>query len=243
MRAFAMTGTDTAEMMPSIRSGSLMRATPPCERMSLGTRSRAMTATAPASSAIRAWSAVTTSMITPPASMRASPTFVAQVLRSMVVIRPDILLSREFAAQPSDLSAQEHAHLAPPGHEVVEVAAAASGGGKDRLIPVRPLQQRLGRRVAQQLPGVRAEFPFLPRAALLAAVAVCQPENANLARECRVNVVRASPLPEVDPRDAGDTRHAGNDRERTVMGCVVAIRNELGVRPVACGRHPLGQPF
>jgi hypothetical protein len=31
-------------------------------------------------------------MITPPASMRASPTLVAQVDRSMVVIRPRILL-------------------------------------------------------------------------------------------------------------------------------------------------------
>ena len=41
----------------AIRSGSLMRATPPSRRMSAGTRSSAMTATAPASSAIRACSA------------------------------------------------------------------------------------------------------------------------------------------------------------------------------------------
>jgi hypothetical protein len=41
--------------------------------MSAGTRSRAMTATAPASSAILAWSAVTTSMMTPPLSISASP--------------------------------------------------------------------------------------------------------------------------------------------------------------------------
>ncbi len=60
-------------MMPSIRSGSLIRATPPCARMSAGTRSSAMTATAPASSAIFAWSAVTTSMITPPLSISAMP--------------------------------------------------------------------------------------------------------------------------------------------------------------------------
>ena len=38
--------------MPVIMSGSDMRATPPLARMSAGTRSRAMTATAPASSAI-----------------------------------------------------------------------------------------------------------------------------------------------------------------------------------------------
>src|SRR4051812_861836 len=60
-------------MMPSIMSGSLMRATPPCARMSAGTRSRAITATAPASSAILACSGVTTSMMTPPLSISAMP--------------------------------------------------------------------------------------------------------------------------------------------------------------------------
>src|SRR4051794_35313304 len=59
--------------MPSIMSGSLIRATPPCARMSAGTRSSAMTATAPASSASSACSGVTTSMITPPLSISASP--------------------------------------------------------------------------------------------------------------------------------------------------------------------------
>jgi len=73
MRALAITGIETAAMMPSIRSGSLIRATPPWARMSAGTRSRAITATAPASSAIFAWSAVTTSMITPPLSISAMP--------------------------------------------------------------------------------------------------------------------------------------------------------------------------
>ena len=41
-------------MIPTIISGSDMRATPPALRMSAGTRSSAMTATAPASSAILA---------------------------------------------------------------------------------------------------------------------------------------------------------------------------------------------
>ena len=31
MRAFAITGMDTSAMIASIRSGSLMRATPPCD--------------------------------------------------------------------------------------------------------------------------------------------------------------------------------------------------------------------
>ena len=68
-----MTGMETASMMPSIMSGSDIRATPPSLRMSAGTRSSAMTATAPASSAIFACSGVTTSMITPPLSCSAMP--------------------------------------------------------------------------------------------------------------------------------------------------------------------------
>src|SRR6478736_8610908 len=79
MRAFAITGMDTVLTMPSMRSGSLIRATPPWARMSAGTRSSAMTATAPASSAILACSAVTTSMITPPLSISAMPRFTRAV--------------------------------------------------------------------------------------------------------------------------------------------------------------------
>ncbi len=73
MRALAITGIETASMMPSIMSGSLIRLTPPWARMSAGTRSSAITATAPASSAIFACSAVTTSMMTPPLSISAMP--------------------------------------------------------------------------------------------------------------------------------------------------------------------------
>src|SRR5689334_12405404 len=79
MRHLAMTGMDTAAMIPSIMSGSLIRATPPSARMSAGTRSSAITATAPASSAILAWSGVTTSMITPPLSISAMPRFTRAV--------------------------------------------------------------------------------------------------------------------------------------------------------------------
>ena len=62
-----------------------MRATPPAARMSAGTRSSAITATAPASSAILAWSGVTTSMMTPPLSIWARPFLVAQVDVSTVM--------------------------------------------------------------------------------------------------------------------------------------------------------------
>ena len=75
-----MTGIVTDSQIALIRSGSLMRATPPDLRMSAGTRSSAMTAHAPASSAILAWSEVTTSMITPPLSICASPRLTAHVL-------------------------------------------------------------------------------------------------------------------------------------------------------------------
>src|SRR5271157_2254310 len=80
-----MTGMLTAAMIPSIMSGSLIRATPPAARMSDGTRSNAMTAQAPASSAILACSGVTTSMMTPPLSIWASPFLVAQVEVSAVI--------------------------------------------------------------------------------------------------------------------------------------------------------------
>ena len=87
-------------MMPSIMSGSLIRETPPWARMSAGTRSRAITATAPASSAIFACSAVTTSMITPPLSISAMPrlTRVVPVLWGAVLL--SVLLSVVLSAIP-----------------------------------------------------------------------------------------------------------------------------------------------
>ncbi len=62
-----------------------MRATPPSARMSAGTRSSAMTATAPASSAIFACSALTTSMMTPPLSISARPVLTRRVPTSLLV--------------------------------------------------------------------------------------------------------------------------------------------------------------
>ncbi len=79
MRALAMTGMVTWALIPSIISGSLIRATPPSRRMSAGTRSRAITAQAPASSAIFACSGVTTSMMTPPFNISASPRLTGNV--------------------------------------------------------------------------------------------------------------------------------------------------------------------
>src|SRR3989338_11207986 len=71
MRILAMTGMLTTAWISLISLGSLIRATPPWARISEGTRSNAITAQAPALSAILACLAVPTSMITPPLSMRA----------------------------------------------------------------------------------------------------------------------------------------------------------------------------
>src|SRR5438270_6945303 len=79
IRHLAMTGMVTAAMIDLISWGSDMRATPPSLRMSAGTRSRAMTAQAPASCAMRACSGVTTSMITPPFSIWARPALTLKV--------------------------------------------------------------------------------------------------------------------------------------------------------------------
>src|ERR1700757_3688406 len=73
MRHLAMTGIDTAAMISRIFLGEAMRATPPSARICAGTRSSAMTATAPAFSAMVACSALVTSMMTPPLSISARP--------------------------------------------------------------------------------------------------------------------------------------------------------------------------
>src|SRR5690242_12261038 len=74
MRTLAITGIVTVFMISRITLIDAMRATPPSLRMSDGTRSSAITAQAPAFSAILACSAFVTSIITPPLSISASPT-------------------------------------------------------------------------------------------------------------------------------------------------------------------------
>src|SRR3954468_14887991 len=101
MRTFAITGIETASWMAWIMLGSDMRATPPSRRMSAGTRSSAMTETAPAASAILAWSGVTTSMITPPLSISASPVLTRRVAVSFT--KPTLAAA---AAQPPSIIAR-----------------------------------------------------------------------------------------------------------------------------------------
>src|SRR5690348_3231513 len=75
MRHLAMTGMETAAMISRIFLGEAIRATPPSARICAGTRSKAMTDTAPAFSAITACSALVTSMMTPPFNISARPVF------------------------------------------------------------------------------------------------------------------------------------------------------------------------
>src|SRR5258706_6588509 len=83
MRHFAITGMDTVAMISRIFFGEAIRATQPSARICAGTRWRAITATAPAFSAMAACSALVTSIITPPFSISARP-----VLRRRLVELP-----------------------------------------------------------------------------------------------------------------------------------------------------------
>src|SRR4051794_8692455 len=142
----------TASLISSIFVGSAILATPPAARMSAGTRSSAITAAAPVDSATRAWSAVTTSMITPPLSISARPALTRNVAVSRIgtdVIRPlrrfDVaqspIVCRGVAVR-SGLPADEAWRPALRGggdafaeilgrEQLVLLGALASGGGPD----------------------------------------------------------------------------------------------------------------
>src|SRR5579875_894625 len=136
IRHLAMTGIDTAAMMPSIMSGSLILATPPWARMSAGTLSRAITATAPASSAILAWSGVTTSMMTPPLSISAIP----RLTRAVPVTVPPpasgpIASAPADAGRPAERRSNRPASTGLSGsfeRSVPAVAVAATAGPLER---------------------------------------------------------------------------------------------------------------
>src|ERR1700734_502718 len=83
MRHLAITGIETVAIISRIFLGEAIRATPPSARICAGTRSSAITATAPAFSAMEACSALVTSIITPPFSISARP-----VLRRRLVLLP-----------------------------------------------------------------------------------------------------------------------------------------------------------
>src|SRR5918911_1363264 len=149
MRHFAMTGIVTAPWISSILVGSAMRATPPAARMSAGTRSSAITATAPADSAIRAWSAVTTSMITPPLSISARPALTRNVAVSFT--GPIIRTRRAYLAAP--LLQPEGLDAIGVGRLVERVDAVRERLDQRQERGVRADERRAVRRVVQPLVG------------------------------------------------------------------------------------------
>ena len=134
MRALAITGMVTTSLMPSIISGSDMRATPPSRRMSDGTRSSAITATAPASSAIFACSGSTTSMMTPPLSISARPRFTRVVPVSWLMGRGAASAMRPIVpAALRDPEADAGAYRRRGAARRRERDPGAAGGELDRL--------------------------------------------------------------------------------------------------------------
>src|SRR5882757_1598550 len=114
MRHFAITGMDTVAMISRIFFGEAIRATPPSARICAGTRSRAITATAPAFSAMAACSALVTSMITPPFSISARPVF-----RRRLVLLPlfwdmgGLFSGKQLSALSRQLSANPTSFYSP----------------------------------------------------------------------------------------------------------------------------------
>src|SRR5688500_14344902 len=148
MRALAITGMETAPMMPSIMSGSLIREIPPSARMSAGTRSRAMTATAPASSAILACSGVTTSMITPPLSCSAMP----RLTRSVPVPASVVPLGDSCAATGCCLRVDGGSEPPSYGRSAARIpgTVGAAGQAAEAVVDVEVAGQRPGPVQAQQ---------------------------------------------------------------------------------------------
>src|SRR5215212_4052200 len=138
MRAFAITGIETASMISSTFVASAMRATPPSLRMSAGTRSSAMTATAPASSAIFAWSAVVTSMMTPPLSISARPRLTLNVPFSATRSR-----IRDGRVVPAENFRSHRVRFVQALLQLERADAVAKGG---LVAGVNPVGQRLDQR-------------------------------------------------------------------------------------------------
>src|SRR5215468_8207832 len=143
-------------MICSIIAGSLIRATPPCTRMSAGTRSSAITATAPASSAILACSAVTTSMITPPLSISAIPRLTRAVPVSFACSpeRPGAAVSAPNAPSTVDTVKTSWLRAACFPSYASRPSSAAPVGVGQRVVHCEELRRR---RVARQpqRPGQR----------------------------------------------------------------------------------------
>src|SRR6266511_2394656 len=146
-----------------------IRATPPVARMSAGTRSSAITAQAPASSAMLACSALVTSMITPPLSISARPVLTRNVARSVIASQyraePFSRRSEPYGSPPGNEPATRggHALEAPAAPRVAvhgnrdRVRRAVRGAGRNRRLRAR--WQELGRLGRHPQPRGPAQGP------------------------------------------------------------------------------------
>src|SRR3990172_8274784 len=173
MRTLAITGMLTVCWISRILSTADIRATPPCLRMSEGTRSSAMTATAPASSAILACSALVTSMMAPPFSISASPVLSFKLVSVMTFLPPldmqrglarkrssppvvvrFLSVTREDRSQPFDPfrdAPQRHSRNREPQVEIAVAAGEEVRAGSEEdagpgaLLEKRVRRERLGK--------------------------------------------------------------------------------------------------
>src|SRR5581483_6343459 len=217
MRHFAITGIVTASWISRIFSGSDMRATPPCALVSAGTRSSAMTATAPASSATFACSASTTSMITPPLSISARPLFTRIVPISCIGSMLAALLARA-ARRRLRLRLLERPHVRAGG---VQVGA--------RAVPELDADHRAGLLADDQAVGVDDR-------ALLVVRAVLPPRGehpvADAIRVVHGAIIRARQPARYAARVA-DPEHPAAKAGRLVRAVGLGIARELEKRAQA----------
>src|SRR5579859_2603432 len=130
-----ITGMDTAAMISRIFLGDAIRATPPSARICAGTRSSAITDTAPAFSAMMACSALVTSMMTPPLSISARPVLRRREVLVLLPLFWDMLRTlwipfrdREESAVSLQLSALSYP-LFDDGSRVLPLIHSTAGAG------------------------------------------------------------------------------------------------------------------
>src|ERR1700686_4630383 len=154
MRHFAITGIETAAIISRIFFGDAMRATPPSARICAGTRSSAMTATAPACSAMVACSELVTSMMTPPLSISARP-----VLRRRLVLVPLFfdMVDSEKRFQLSAVSYQLTLwRMVPGGFSPLIHSTAGGGNAEPRAILSRDSKSKS--KLKSKIEGPRFKF-------------------------------------------------------------------------------------
>src|SRR5437764_2366017 len=193
-----MTGIETASMISATFDGSAIRATPPSARMSAGTRSSAMTATAPASSAILAWSAVVTSMITPPFNISANPDLTRNVPVSRSTAPPSCAVTQSSVAKPR----------ADPEGLLAGLDLEALGEQLDPGVPGRERDDVAGLRLElRHVRGLRTNPLAHDHAAVPEDVRLPGPRRHGLRRERPQDVL----LPRVDDLHHLDDHIVGRD--------------------------------